>query len=1116
MLNQFFITGALPANIIVGHYIPLMVIASYLVASIGAFTGLTLAARIFTVAAEKKRLLQWAGAFSLGSGVWSMHFIGMLAYDMNMAHEYNPWLTLFSGLIAITVAWFVLEITQGATLTWKRLSISAISLGLGITAMHYTGMAAMEMNASLRYVPSLFMLSVFIAIAASGAALWIIFTLGRHVGRRQTLWRVTAALIMGLAVCGMHYTGVAASVIIPFADCRFGDAQSFSLLEVSIILITGLICIISLMLGVANRLAVLVACAAIFSLPVGIIIYQAISALNTNIEFAEKEQHGVLYHKELMDLLISMQKLRGLTNIYQNGDTSVKAAILKQNKDAIERIKKIDTADMVHGEGLALHQEWQDIKAAFPDLFEEHRPVRHQDAEKEFAAHTAIIQTLVNFMEQVVDHSNVTADQQLDSNFLAEISFNTIPQITETLGQMRGLASGNLALGNYPPAKWSQPEIEKLQSLHHNLNLLDEIMRNKLIRAQQLNASTGRFLVQYNMDIKPKLDHFQQLYKRMVFQHETSWSSQSLFNQATDLIQQYNVFYDHAADELFNVLEQRQNGYSAKQNLVLSASLSGFFGFVALFIFLLRSLTRTEHAERDARHARKTAEQAAAAKSDFLANMSHELRTPMNGVLGMAHLLADTNLNAEQREYVATINGSGENLLMLLNDILDFSKIEAGALMLEHIAYDPKHAITGTVNLLRPQADKKHIELQLECETDVPAYIWGDPGRVRQIITNLLGNAIKFTEQGYVRLTARLQEQHNGNWLHISVEDTGIGMAANKIDSMFEKFTQADASITRKFGGTGLGLAITKQLVTLMGGHIHVESVEGKGSTFWFVIPCKNASEADVHEQSDVKAIQSRIRENRRPIAEVKVLLVEDYAVNQVFAEKLLRKFGVRHIDIAETGVQALLKYRTNTYDMIFMDCQMPEMDGYQATEKLRQLEDGTPLHTPIVAMTANAMMGDREKCLKAGMDDYLSKPLRAGHLKKILEAWFILDNDKSIIATDKPLSPKETDIPIDMEQLRIFTDGDPEEEKALFKLFLEQALAMIGVLQQSTSQDKYDAWKSAAHRFKGSSGNLGAIKLHHLCKRAEVHFEDNEAKKLEMLAAIKAETSRVEEFFNA
>jgi len=534
-----------------------------------------------------------------------------------------------------------------------------------------------------------------------------------------------------------------------------------------------------------------------------------------------------------------------------------------------------------------------------------------------------------------------------------------------------------------------------------------------------------------------------------------------------------------------------------------------------MWLQLKRANLKAEAATRDLQDSLAKAEAANQAKGDFLANMSHELRTPMNGVLGMAHLLIDTALDSEQKELVSTINGSAENLLMLLNDILDFSKIEAGALSLENIAFGFTDTLHQTGGLLRSQAEQKGVELVVGCETDVPAYLWGDPGRVRQILTNLIGNAIKFTERGQVSIQAKLQMREQGDRIYVAVEDTGMGIADDKLPEIFEKFTQADASVTRRYGGTGLGLAITKQLVQLMDGEIGVESAVGKGSTFWFTIPCKPAHAEDACCDAEERTIHCQAMEHRKPIGEAKVLLVDDYPVNRVFAEKLLRKFGFRHIDTAEDGVQAIERYRTSPYDMIFMDCQMPELDGYQATGKIRHLEDATPLHTPIIAMTANAMMGDREKCYRAGMDEYLSKPLRAEHLKKVLQTWFVLEEEKAAISAQRHVAAlPEKDVAVDMSQLRLFTDGDPQEEKELADLFLEQAQAMIDILVQSTDVDRCDAWKSAAHRFKGSSGNLGAMQLHHLCKDAETMAEEGQARKHEMLAAIQAETKRVEMFF--
>lgn len=522
-----------------------------------------------------------------------------------------------------------------------------------------------------------------------------------------------------------------------------------------------------------------------------------------------------------------------------------------------------------------------------------------------------------------------------------------------------------------------------------------------------------------------------------------------------------------------------------------------------------------EKAQREALATADAAQKASAAKGDFLANMSHELRTPMNGVLGMANLLNDTRLDEEQQQYVSTIIGSGENLLMLLNDILDFSKIEAGVLALERVAFELTDSFQIAINMLKLQAEKKQIALGVEYEKGLPQYVWGDPGRLRQIVINLVSNAIKFTQQGYVNVCVRQHEVGDGRYLHISVEDTGIGIPTEKLDSIFEKFTQADVSMTRKFGGTGLGLAISKHLVELMGGTMGVESVEGKGSTFWFSVPCHLAGANDIVVTSENLDMVKQGNKTKMKVRDARVLLVEDYPVNQVFAQKILTKFGFMQIDVAENGMEALQKYDEQPYDIIFMDCQMPELDGYLATQEIRIRELQSLRHTPIVAMTANAMMGDREKCLNAGMDDYLSKPLRMGHLKRALEAWFQLDV-ADIPEIGKRTTSSVDEPPVDMDQLRIFTNGDRAEEKELAILFIDQAQSILGILQENLADTKADAWKSAAHRFKGAAGNLGAMSFQHLCKRAETHSGDPEAKKREMLAAIQAETRRVSEFLMA
>jgi signal transduction histidine kinase/DNA-binding NarL/FixJ family response regulator len=527
--------------------------------------------------------------------------------------------------------------------------------------------------------------------------------------------------------------------------------------------------------------------------------------------------------------------------------------------------------------------------------------------------------------------------------------------------------------------------------------------------------------------------------------------------------------------DVLTLVEQRRDGRPTISSgaFILEASVSQLPADSPGVLVMLHDVTNTRRAEAKA-------EAAARARADFLARMSHEVRTPMNGVIGLSGLLRQTALDDRQREYVDGVRQSGEALLRVVNDVLDFSRIDAGRLELEVSEFEPRTCLAQAVDLIRPEAALRGLSVAVTTDANVPFTVIGDAGRLRQVLINLLGNAVKFTPTGDVRVQAGVDDADAHHvMLRVTVTDTGIGVAPEALARIFEPFEQADQSTARRFGGTGLGLAICRQLVELMGGRIEARSEPGRGSTFAFTVRVARAAETSV---------AAPIAEQPAPQWSGLVLIAEDHGVNQMVIAQMLEQRGLV-ADLAATGLEAVTRWSQAAYDLVLMDCRMPEMDGYEATREIRRRELPSR-RTPIVALTADALPADRERCYAAGMDAHLAKPLRAADLDQVLARFL---GGRASSATEGG------DV---MAEVRRVMRGKFE---VVAREYLEDAGRSLAAMRAAHAKGDAHTIGELAHRLKGSSGLVGASAVAQVC--AQIGHDTGSAGA--MIAELEREVAR-------
>lgn len=611
------------------------------------------------------------------------------------------------------------------------------------------------------------------------------------------------------------------------------------------------------------------------------------------------------------------------------------------------------------------------------------------------------------------------------------------------------------------PQKFEDTTPEFKELIYYYNDLFEDVERlpNKNNQSFITYAIDSKFIPSYDQEIEDILLNYKNIIQK---------------NSYEEIM---NSNFEEPLSRIYKLIRDKQKLYNYMSNNYRTGTY-----FILFLIIIYSSYIFISHYSKE----RSRAILSNNAKTDFLANMSHEIRTPLNGIIGMSELIQSTELNEEQKKYSEALVSCATNLNELINDILDISKIESGHIEMEVVPFDLGEMLDNLISTFQISARNKKLKLYKEVSVDLQTAYLGDPTRIRQILTNLISNALKFTDVGHIKILVT-PDAINPNDLYFEVEDTGIGIPENKRNAIFQKFSQADTSTTRKYGGTGLGLVITKNLVEIMGGNIDFKRNRFDGSTFWFSIPlAKTPKESIAHNARAPKP-------DFKPVIGKKILLVEDNPVNQEYALQILKTMGLNAV-LAENGVAAVQYFRAHAseIDLILMDCRMPEMDGYEATQLIRSIElSQTPgANVPIIALTANAIKGDIEKCMLSGMNDYLAKPISRHTLENALKNWLFSEPSPLQFILENPVvnNMELIDINVYSEMLDIMGDEMPN----IVDQYIKSITTYITTMTSSLKDGDYKGIAESAHPLKSSSASMGALQMNILCSQIE-HTARNE-----------------------
>lgn len=999
--------------LVVGQYSSGLVFASIFISILAAFMALQISTAASQSTSQKRKLYTVsAGSAALGGGVWSMHFIGMLAFQLCTEIRYDPLITVLSLVPSFIASWITLRILTKQTVHLYMIILGGVCVGAGIGTMHYMGMAAMTMAVKLRYDWGMFALSIVVAVVLAIVSLTIKFGIRNTYAKRLSPLQINAlaGTVMGCAIAGMHYTGMAAArfEMPPGFETSNQTANISLFLGVSVATVTLLLILIVLALNTLFQFKDITA--------------KAKAGEARLIAMMETAADVILSVNNQLNIVASNSAIHTLLGWKKDDIAGQSINLLLKSPDNTLLKKAINTR------GYSVDLEVKHKNGS-------HIPVRFSVGHTHFNQREHFVCFISDLRDRLRMEQAVRQNEAKLRSLIRNIPGIAYRSEFKQNWPMVFISDAVERISGYPPSDFLLPSPKRYFS--------DLIHPEDAYSVNNLETTESSFAIEYRIVHKDG---------------STRW-----------------------------VLE---HGSKTMDEFTREVFIDGF----------IMDISDRKHMEQDLYFAKQRAEDTAESRAAFMANMSHEIRTPMNAIIGFSDILLSENLPDQCNKHVATINKSAKSLLHLLNDILDSAKLERGKLELELRSFSLVEEIDTVVSTLWLQAKKKGLNFSVSISDDISPCYSGAPERIRQVLTNLLSNAVKFTQNGSVALTVKPQTKG----VHFAIEDTGIGMTPEQLNKVFAPFTQADASMSRRFGGTGLGTTISKQLVELMGGVIDVKSEMGCGSCFSFTLPLTQA-----------QCIVATRSLSSVAIPKLSIVIADDIQQNLDLLTILLEKQGHKVVQ-ATNGKEALDAIRDSSPDLVLMDIQMPVLDGLEATRLLRlqevDLQEQRPEYKPlpVIALTASALVQDRNAALSAGMNGFCTKPIIVDELFSEIAHVLGLTPQKAQTSTtsgDTASERKLTSVIIN-ERRGVQLWGNKQTWLHEVTRFIEKLDCHFTNMTQACVAKNLTSLVNDAHSLKGVSGNLGLdllmSKLSMLESSAQINAENCRDRLDELKEAIK------------